>query len=1038
VIRTRPQSQTAPVLGLALLFLVTGRVDAQEFFERPAFEHRLPQRSALALLIDREDRLWIATREGLARWDGQRMRYWRRQPFDPRSLGGNFMRGLLQDRRGDVWAFNNTGFYRATEPSRLLGPTHERVRRYPFPGAYLDTDPDGEVVLAHQGALYRFDAAADAFEPVLRWSDEPAGISEVLIEAGVGWVATSDGQLWRCEFAAGSCRRFAIAPEDEPTRVGALWRDDGGRLLAGLAGRGVAVVDESAARLLPLADWPPEWQTATVRARLDWRGREVLLSSLGLVWRDAFSDMDCPERVGAWCRRIVPRGDGPADATVGTGAVDAHGVLWVGGNWGLSLHDPRAGGFRHWVPAPEGALEDGWILSLAEDQAGMIWAGSFNGRLYRIDPGSGRVETRLRLRGDQEALFRIVWAIVPLADRLWLGTNSGLIEFNPASSEYRVLKPPGSGDSRFEGDGEMSGDPGFVHALARADDNALWLGTNGGGLWRFDPGTETFSLARPDAPAWINHLLPDRGTLWVASANEGVFGLASDSTQPMRFRHRVANAETLASDTVWMLHRDRRDRLWAGTDSGLALLDSTDQTVSHRLLDQPLPSIAAMSLAEDADGRLWIGTNSGLVRLDPETGALRRFDQSDGLASIEYNRRAALAASDGTLYFGGDRGVVAIRPARIPAGLPLPRARIDALVLPATGGAREQALGPERALIIAPGQRQFGVRLSSSELARPGRVRFQARLAGLEDPWRALGEAPEIFFNRVPPGRYRLEVRATDRMGERIGAVSVRELRVQPTLWQTTWFRALAMLIAAALLAVLSAWWQRQRNRATLQALEQRRALAEERSRISRDMHDEVGSGLTEIVLLGDLAQRAGTPPDDPARSSLRRIVARSRELLDAIGAIVWALNPDNNRLDRLLAFLREATARQCEHFGMNPGFALPGSVAQFPVSASFARHLTLIVREAVTNAGKHADAENLSLAIALEGGRMRVEVADDGCGFDPATAECGNGLVNLRGRAQALGGTAEIESVPGQGTRVRLLLPTSTGIESLSNVAPD
>jgi len=1011
-----------PAISLAVPLLMPGVVEADEYFERPQFEHQLPQRSALALLIDREDRLWIATREGLARWDGQRMRYWRRQAFEPESLGGNFMRGLMQDRRGDVWAFNNTGFYRATEPTRLIGPTHERVRRYPFPGAYLDTDPDGEVVLAHQGALYRFDAAADAFEPVLRWSDETAGISEVLIEAGVGWVATSDGQLWRCAFEAGSCRRFAIAPDDEPTRVGALWRDDGGRLLAGLAGRGVAVVDESAARLLPLADWPPEWQTATVRARLDWRGREVLLSSLGLVWRHASSDTDCPERVGAWCRRVVPRGDGPADATVGTGAIDAHGVLWVGGNWGLSLHDPRAGAFRHWMPTPEGALEDGWILSLAEDPAGMIWAGSFNGRMYRIDPGTGRVETRLRLRGNQEGLFRIIWAIVPLVDRLWLGTNSGLIEFNPTSSEYRVLTPPGSGDSRFEGDGEMSGDPAFVHSLARAEGNALWLGTNGGGLWRFEPGTETFSRAWPDAPPWINHLLPDGGALWVASANEGVFGLASSRTQPVRFRHQAANAGTLASDTVWMLHRDRNERLWAGTDSGLALLDPTDRTVSHWLLDKPLPSIAAMSLAEDAEGRLWIGTNSGLLRLDPAAETLRRFDRSDGLASIEYNRRAALAARDGTLYFGGDRGVVAVRPARIPAGVPLPRARIDSLVQPGVIGPRYRALAPEQALIIAPGLRQFGVRLSSTELARPERVRYQARLAGLEDEWRALGEAPEIFFNRVPPGRYRLEVRVTDRMGERTGAVSVRELRVLPTIWQTAWFRALAVILTAGLLAMLSTWWQRRRNQAQLLALEQRRALAEERSRISRDMHDEVGSGLTEIVVLSEAARAEEA---ESRSTSLAGIGKRSRELLDAIGAIIWALNPDNDRLDRLVAFLREASARQAEHFALDTRFKLPARLPDRAIGAGIVRHVTLIVREAVNNACKHSKATMLTITVEISGDQLRLVIEDNGSGFDPATAAGqGNGLGNMHARAQAVNGTLAVDSRPGQGTRVVICLP--------------
>ena len=1017
------------VLALASLALLPDGVRADEYFERPQFEQLLPQRSALALLVDREDRLWIATREGIARWDGSRIRHWRQQPFKLDSLGGNVMRGLLEDRRGDIWAFNPTGFYRHTEPTRLLGPTHERVQRYPFPGAFLVTDPAGEVLLIDTGSLYRYDAGQDAFAHVLQWSDPGPAVSAALSEPDQVWIATVDGRLRRCDIAQALCTSIDSAPIDSSAtegraRITSLWRDRDGRLNVGLAAAGVALLDQAADSLRPHPDWPDSWSTVTIRENFRHNDQTVLLTTAGLIWPQQQSQANCPNRIGNWCRRPVPRGDGPDDATISSAAVDARGVLWVGSNWGLSLHDPRAGAFRHWVSGPQGELDDGWVLALAEDASGAIWAGTFNGQLYRIEPGDGRVELRLRLPDDGDAgRFRIIWAIVPMDDRLWLGSNNGLVEYQPDTGDYRILTPPGSRRGMIEGDGEVSGDPSFVHTLAAAGEDSLWLGTNGGGTWRFDRQSETFTRPAANLPDWINHVLPNEQSLWLASANDGVYRVGSEDPAVLHFGHDPDNPASLPSDTVWMLHRDRSGRIWAGTDAGLSQLDSRHGSIHPGLAGLELPSIAAMSIAEDRSGQLWIGTNSGLVRFDPDSGRVRRFDRGDGLANIEYNRRAALAARDGRLYFGGDRGIVAVHPERIPADPPAPRVRFDALVQRDQDGQRIEPLGPDQALVVAPGQAQFGLRLSSTELARPERLRYQVRLAGLETQWRELGSASEIFFNRVPPGDYRLEARVSDGGPASSALISARSLIVRPTVWQTNGFRAVAAGAIVVLLIALSAAWQRHRSQAQLQALEQRRALAEERNRISRDMHDEVGSGLTEIALLSDSTLGHNSLPADPDGSAVGHIRARSRELLDAIGSIIWALNPDNDRLDRLLAFVRESSARQCEFFGLATRFEFPEHVPAIPVSASFARHLTLMVREALTNAGKHAGARSIGLQVLLQSDRLRLEIDDDGCGFDPAVMVQGNGLKHLRTRAAELGGELEITSRPGRGTRVSICI---------------
>lgn len=1016
------------LLGVALP-MAADSAGLPDHFEQAGFSDRLPQSSALALLIDRSGGLWIATREGLARWDGHRMRYWRQQPFRTDSLGGNVMRGLLEDRRGDIWAFNYTGQHRNTEPSRIEAPTYEQVRRYAYPGAFAMLDADDEVLIAHDGRLLRFDARTDRFQQLLVWSSEPAGVSTALAEPDGAWIATTDGRLFHCALDAERCLAVDAGDRSGASRISHLWRDLQGRLWAGVVDEGLFQIESPERGLVALSDWPEAWRGALVRDAVVWQGRDLLVTSLGLIGRFGDDAARCAESIGPWCRQPVARGDGLDDNVLGAAVVDARGVLWLGSNWRLQFHDPRGDAFRHWLAGSDPAMEDGWIMSLAEDREGRIWAGSFRGRIYRIDPDSGRLDLALRLPDDPgKDAFRIAWDLLAIEDQLWIATSTGLIAFDPVSGRQREFRPPDTGSGGFILDGEITPDPDSIQTMARADDGSLWLGMNGSGLWRFDPDAGRFHKPGFEAPAWINHIVSDEEMIWLASANRGLHHLAVDGSHEFSYRHDPANPASLASDTVWMVQPGQNGAFWVGTDSGLLSVDRDSETVANGYRGRSLPGVAAMSIAKDRSGDLWIGTNSGLIHFDMASGLARRLGREDGLDVLEFNRKAALAASDGALYFGGDRGVVSVRPERLVSDQAPPELHLDSMIRVTGDDAQSAYLKPDEALSVAPGTRQFGVRLASSELARPGRLRFQVRIAGLEERWREIGHPPEILFNRVPPGRYRLQARVADAGGQWTARPISRPLHVQPAIWQTAWFRSLTALAVAALLVLASVYWQRRRNLAALRALEQRRALAEERSRISRDMHDEVGTGLTEIVMLSEAARRGQVRSEDGMDSPLGSIAGRSRELLDSIASIIWALDPENDRLDGLLAFLREATARQCEHAGCEAMFDYPESIPPIEVKADFVRHLTLIVREAVSNALKHAGPGQVTLRMELGQGELTLEVADDGAGFEPDRARRrGNGLGNLRLRAARLGGTVSIESKVDSGTRVRLKIPLMT-----------
>jgi signal transduction histidine kinase len=247
---------------------------------------------------------------------------------------------------------------------------------------------------------------------------------------------------------------------------------------------------------------------------------------------------------------------------------------------------------------------------------------------------------------------------------------------------------------------------------------------------------------------------------------------------------------------------------------------------------------------------------------------------------------------------------------------------------------------------------------------------------------------------------------------------------VRPWFWETWWFRAAG--VASVLLAVTAGTTlvQRSRHRHELETMRHQRALEDERARISRDMHDEVGASLTEIAILSELAVRRDSP-NGTRRGELEKIAGRSRAMLDAIGEIIWALNPEHDPPDHLASYLREYAATFLENTGHRGELSFETSPAAGPLTSDFRRNVFLILKEALANVAKHAQARSVRIDLDLDDERLTLMIADDGVGFArDSVAGARHGLGNLERRANALGGSVSIEPAPAGGTCVRLDVP--------------
>jgi signal transduction histidine kinase len=218
-----------------------------------------------------------------------------------------------------------------------------------------------------------------------------------------------------------------------------------------------------------------------------------------------------------------------------------------------------------------------------------------------------------------------------------------------------------------------------------------------------------------------------------------------------------------------------------------------------------------------------------------------------------------------------------------------------------------------------------------------------------------------------------------------------------------------------------------------LALLEAQQALDRERARIARDIHDDVGSTLTRIVLLSELAAR------EPAQTytqdgHLAGIASAAREITRRLDEIVWAINPRNDTLDALITYLSKLVTDQARAAGLRCRLDLPPTLPTWPINGTARHNIFLACKEAIHNAIKHAAATQLQLRLTLQEGGLLLEICDDGVGLHAALPEStGDGLLNLRERLAASGGACEFSSVPGRGTVVGLRLPCSRESKPLS-----
>ena len=980
--------------------------------------------------------LWFCTGGGLSRFDGYSFRNFGAAQGLPHAS----VYALLQTRKGEYWIATGAGVVRFN-PEGTAGTGHAAGAPMfelvlpaggsgPFPPARaLVEGVNGVIWIATDNGLFRLvPAARPSLEPVeigLPLELPKRELRDILEDSdGTLWVAVSSGLYRRWPDA--SHARYTTADGLPTNDIADLIKDQRGRLWAATRDAGFFSFSADRSHRAPRT---------------------------GMAFRDPVST--------GWVFRLYET---------------AAGRFLLGTTRGFheffEAADSSAGGFTSY--GPTAGIADNDVTAFAEDLAGNLWLGTLYSGAVRITRGGfasyGETDwIRRAFASFEDEAGRVCFKAHILGDKYHTVFESPTLdlrrvrptEYHPRygcldGQRFEWFMPLGMENAGWVSEG----------ITLRAKDGEWWIGS-GKGLLRF-PSVPRFTDLRTTAPTatygpldgvegdQIFRLFEDSaGNIWISSTGkDDAMGLAIWDRATGRVRDlqhspglerlsRIWTARSYAQDrngSIWLgfdgqlaryrdgefvlftaddgvpagelrdMYLDHAGRLWlASNRGGLTLVEITPhgrpRFTSYTTADG-LSSNNLRVITEDRQGYIYTGGGNGLDRFNPETRHVKHFTEADGIQPGVLH--SAFRDRHGLLWFGTSNGLVRLAPGPEPPTSPPP---VLITGLRVAGTARPvSAIGDSHISIadLSPGENELQIDFVGLGFGAGEVLRYEYRLGGSNSPWSAAAEQRSITYGRLSPGAYAFEVRAVTSDDVRSTAPATITFRILPPIWQRWWFLTLAVAAIA-----LTGYFGFQYRVARL--LE----VANMRTQIATELHDDIGANLTRIALLSEVAvQKQASPP----LTSIARI---ARESVGAMSDIVWAMNPKRETLLDLTRRMRQHADELFTLRGIDMSFTATGGADSRRLTADLRRDLLLTFKEAVHNAARHSGCSAVEISLSAERKKLTLVVSDNGRGFDPRTESEGQGLTNMRKRAMRLNGDLEIKTGFGQGTTLTLRVPS-------------
>lgn len=999
-------------------------------FEHFSTGQGLSHSTVYCIMQDSYGFMWFGTQNGLNKFDGYNFTIYKNVPFDSLSLSDNWVQALLEAKDGTIWVGTHSGgvfeFDRNSETfvNHRNDPGNENSLINNRIWDLLE-DKDGNIWIGTSAGLDKYDVRNKKFTHYLGTE-----ITSLINNAVNSIHQDKDENLWLATWGAGLIK---INPSGEiiktytfenhpknlryvSNKIKVIFEDDESYYWLGTSGDGLIRFNPVTGAYKYFINNPDDEYSISYDYVLS-----IIQDKEGNLWFGTH-DGGLNEYIKKENKFYHFLNDPLDQYSLSNNWVpalceDHSGIIWLGTDKGVDKFHPGRQVFknlRHIENYPNSLSSDD-VHAVYEDHEGNLWIGTWRGGLNRYDPVTDIYKIFLNSKDRNSLPNDIVLCMFEDSDKqLWIGTYNGLALFDKKNQNFKTYK------SRKDDSTSLSFND--ISSLCEDKQGNLWVGTWGGGLNRMDRKTGKFKqyLPKPDQSNGLmdeiitSLFVSKDGTLYVGTAAGGLHVYIENFDRFFSFRFNPADPSSISSNSINWITEDSHSIIWIGTaGGGLNRFDPKSKKFNHYTEKDGLADNAITAILIDQRENIWLSTSKGLTRFNPETKQMINFDYADGLGNSQFVG-AANKGRDGKLIFGGKNGVTMFYPSaadEINFNPTLVILSFKVFDLPYRTG--KNILDIDY-LELPHNDNTFSIDFAALNSIRPDKIRYAYFLEGFDHEWVLSGKRRTAYYTNLDPGTYNFHIKASVDGDNWVQKKQSFSIYIIPPFWQRWWFILLSVIFLG--LVIFSIYKYRVNSLLKLERL---------RTRIASDLHDELASNLSSIAMFGNIIRQENETSKNTPHELLDRIINLSQDSVTSIREIIWAINPKTETVRSLLIKIRDSVIVSCRAKNIILEFDIPEEqmLPMENLSPEIRRDLWMLLKEALTNSIKHSDCSELKFIALYDGHQMRIVIKDNGKGFDNTGKFSGNGLGNMKRRAENLKAGLNIISGTGEGTTIVLTI---------------
>lgn len=1001
--------------------------DQKIIFDRIAKEQGLIPGNVNDLVQDSIGFIWMATENGICRYDGYSFVYYKNEVNDVSSLSYNHVFSLLLDKEGIIWVgtlggglnkFNSrTGKFKrfmhnSGNPKSISNDIVFKVYRDSKNRIWVST---------LGGGLNLFDPVKETFIHFTHSEKDSNSISSNMVSAIYEdkdknlWLGTFDGGMNLYDEGKQKFIHYKYNPNDKYSlshnQVMDFLEDEKGRLWVATFGGGVNLFDKLKKKFNSIKsdpNFPIKPDNLSIRK---------LFEDEESIWLATYSGLFKFDK-NTFAKRAIY--SNPNDhSTLNDNKIrsifkDRTGVVWVGTIAGLNKFDSMKKKFKaiYFNKNYTASLDNPLTIPSKYITEKILWAGPGENAILKSNSRKikffGEIDSKFGFHTKLSSNFYI-----DEKNNLWIGSYNGIHYYNAQKNDFFNVQ--------YVDDGTAMQGNNFVKWFYVDRKNRFWAGRLAGGITMFDPVkniVKQYSHFEGDIKTLgdsrvVSVFEDSYGVIWVGTYG----GLDVFNEKEETFKHYRVNANDstcISNDRIYNIYESKAGDLWIGTYQGLNRYNREKDNFEQFTIDGGLSDNTIYSIQEDQEGNLWIRTNDGISKFDPIKKIFKNYNSKDGLPGLELNGNIYFKNKDGKMFIGFSNGLISFYPHEIIDNPYRPQIAftklsvMDQEVKVGENSPLSKPINELEEVVFSYLDKVISFEFSALHYAIPSKNRYAYKLEGFLDKWVFVDANNRVAkFTNLNPGKYTLKVMASNNDGIWSEVERSIVIIITPPFWETWWFRFIAFL---ALLLVIFFFYEVRLNR----LLEIERT----RSRIARNLHDEVGGTLSSIQYFVRAIEKEVKTGSQNKSKYLNLILQSSADAQEKIKDLIWTVNPEEDGLGKFLIKFNRYTSDLLDSKEINYNIELPNGNFSKSISMETRQHLWCICKEILTNIVKHSQCKNVSISFNYNGKTLDLCIEDDGIGFDETEKVFSNGLVNIKNRAESIKANFQLTTAINKGTK--------------------